>query len=173
MFLVWLRIHWRISIILKTSSNIKVHEVMFFWYAKVHISWKYTQYAIYWDKTKIFFRQNKLYKKMPSFFFCELQLITFLLLICDSYMKHKVFLSRTVCRIFCFRFCFIFIKVYIFVQQNAWTVCLTLKHHNSFQIKIIEKPHTVLLPGLWFLSYNKKFWNPIISVWARAPQKLT
>ena len=31
-------------------------------------------------------------------------------------------LSKTVCGIFHFRFCFIFIKVYIFVQQNAWTL---------------------------------------------------
>ena len=36
-------------------------------------------------------------------------------------LKHKVRLSKTVCGIFHFRFRFIFIKVYIFVQQNAWT----------------------------------------------------
>ena len=37
-------------------------------------------------------------------------------------LKHKVRLSKTVCGIFHFRFRFIFIKVYIFVQQNAWTL---------------------------------------------------
>ena len=37
-------------------------------------------------------------------------------------LKHKVCLSKTVCGIFHFRFRFIFNKVYIFVQQNAWTL---------------------------------------------------
>ena len=36
-------------------------------------------------------------------------------------LKHKVRLSKTICRTFHFRFRFVFIKVYIFVQQNAWT----------------------------------------------------
>ena len=46
-------------------------------------------------------------------------------------LKHKIRLSKTVCGIFHFRFRFVFIKVYIFVQQNAWT--LTLKRHNSLE----------------------------------------
>ena len=37
-------------------------------------------------------------------------------------LKHKIRLSKTVCGIFHFRFRFVFIKVYIFVQQNAWTI---------------------------------------------------
>ena len=37
-------------------------------------------------------------------------------------LKHKVTLSKAVCGIFHFRFRFVFIKVYIFVQQNAWTL---------------------------------------------------
>ena len=37
-------------------------------------------------------------------------------------LKHKVRLSKIVCGIFHFRFRFVFIKVYIFVQQNAWTL---------------------------------------------------
>ena len=36
--------------------------------------------------------------------------------------KHKVRLSKTLCRIFHFRLRFVFIEVYIFVQQNAWTL---------------------------------------------------
>ena len=36
-------------------------------------------------------------------------------------LKHKVRLSKTVCGIFHFRFHPVFIKVYVFVQQNAWT----------------------------------------------------
>ena len=37
-------------------------------------------------------------------------------------LKHNVHLSKTVCGIFHFQFCFVFIKVYIFLQQNAWTI---------------------------------------------------
>ena len=37
-------------------------------------------------------------------------------------LKYKVRLSETVCGIFHFRFRFVFIKVYIFVQQNGWTL---------------------------------------------------
>ena len=37
-------------------------------------------------------------------------------------LKHKVRSFKTVCGIFHFRFRFILIKVYIFVQQNAWTL---------------------------------------------------
>ena len=54
------------------------------------------------------------------------------------------------------------------VQQNAWT----LWPQNviiPFKIKTIEKPHTVLLPDLWFLSCNKKFWNSMISARVGAP----
>ena len=41
--------------------------------------------------------------KRHSFFFGELQHITVSLLICDSYeLKHKVYLPKTVCRIFLF-----------------------------------------------------------------------
>ena len=69
---------------------------------------------------------------MPSFFFREFHLITVLPSICDYQLKHKVHLSKTVSGIFHFRFRFVFIKVYIFVQQNSWTL-LTLKRHNSFQ----------------------------------------
>ena len=61
-------------------------------------------------------------QKMLSFFFRELQLITVLLLICDSYMSWSPrFVSLKICvefSIFWSRF--VFIKVDIFVQQNAW-----------------------------------------------------
>ena len=39
-------------------------------------------------------------------------------------LNHKVRLSETMCGIFYFRFRVAFIKVCIFVQQNAWTLCL-------------------------------------------------
>ena len=77
-------------------------------------------------------------------------------------LKHKVRLSKTVCGIFHFRICSVFIT---FLYNK-----MTLKRHNSFKIKRIEKPHIVLLPDLWFLSCNKKFQNSMISAWVRAPQ---
>ena len=44
-------------------------------------------------------------------------------------LKHKVHLSKITWGIFHFRFRFVFIKVYIFVQENVWT----LRRHNYFQ----------------------------------------
>ena len=87
-------------------------------------------------------------------------------------LKHKDHVSKTVCGIFHFRFRLVFIKVYIFVQQKARTLCLK-NVICPFKIKILEKPHTVLLPDLWFLSSNKKFKNSMISAWVGAPQKRT
>ena len=87
-------------------------------------------------------------------------------------LKHKARLSKTLCGIFHFWFRFVFVKFYIFIRQNAWTFWLK-NVIISFKIKIIEKPHIVLLPDLWFLSCNNKFENPMISAWVGAPQKLT
>ena len=39
-------------------------------------------------------------------------------------LKHKVSPSKTMCRIFHLQSPFTLIKVYIFVQQNAWTLYL-------------------------------------------------
>ena len=33
---------------------------------------------------------------------------------------------------------------------------LTLKRHNSFQIKVIEKPHAVLLPDLLIFKFQQE-----------------
>ena len=62
-------------------------------------------------------------KEYPFFFFRKLQLIsfTFNLRFLDE-LKHKVHLSKAVSGIFNFRSRFVFIKVYIFVQQNVWTI---------------------------------------------------
>ena len=123
-----------------------------------------THYTL--KKTQIFlsFGQNKRYKKCRLFFFCARtsahHSFTFNLRFLYE-LKHKVHLSKTVCGIFHFWFCFVFIKVYILVQQNAWT----LWFYNiiaPFKVKIIEKPHTVLIPAVWFLSCNK-FQNSKIS----------
>ena len=75
---------------------------------------------LHWDKTqmlkKISVGQNKRYKKC-IFFFHKLQLIIILVLICNSY------------------------KVYIFVQQKAWTLWVW-NIIIPFEIKLIEKPYT-------------------------------
>ena len=74
-------------------------------------------------------------KKMHSFFFREIQLVTVLFLIIIIILfyynlvlffklKHKVHLSIIVCGIFHFRFRLVFTKVYISVQQKAWTLCI-------------------------------------------------
>ena len=47
-------------------------------------------------------------------------------------LKHKVCLSKTVCRIFHFGFLIISIKVYIFCSKKCIN-SLILKGHNSFQ----------------------------------------
>ena len=60
-----------------------------FWYdVKLHILLMFLQYTICWEKTqiKIFPTHNKCYKKYTLFSSCELQLITVLLLMCDSYI---------------------------------------------------------------------------------------
>ena len=98
-----LRIHWRVSTILKTSN--KVYEVVPFWCVKIGTFWKCIQYTIFLS----------LAPNHHSFTF-NLRF---------SYeLKHKVCLSKTVFGIFNFRFRFVFVKVYIFVQQNVWTVWL-------------------------------------------------
>ena len=113
---------------------------------------------------------------MPSFFFNNLQLIMVLLLIFASYTSWSTrFVSKAVCGIFHFRFHFILIILYF-----CSTKCmdsLTLKRNSfktiPFEIKIKEKPHTVLLRDLWFLRCNKKFWNSVTATWVGAPEKLT
>ena len=77
---VFLRIHWRLFPILKASNKSVWKNV--FWYVKVCIFWKCIQML-----KKIFFRQNKRYKKCPLFSFCELQLIIVVFLICHFYMS--------------------------------------------------------------------------------------
>ena len=61
--------------------------------------------------------------KMHSFFFHELQLISFTFNLQFLYeLKHKVHLSKTACGIFHFPSRSVFIKLYISTQKNAWTL---------------------------------------------------
>ena len=83
-------------------------------------------------------------------------------------LKRKVCLFKIVGGIFHFQFCFVFIKDYIFSSTKSMDF-LTLQRHNPFKIKVIEKPHIVLLRTLWFLSCNKTFWNSMMPIWVGAP----
>ena len=107
-------------------------------------------------------------QKMPIFFssFNSSQFY----LICDSEankLKHKSRLFESVCGVFHFLLRFVFIKVYIFVQQNEWTLWLQ-NVIILFKIKIIEKQLTVL-----FFLLQQEAWkfNDICVV--GAPQNLT
>ena len=125
--------------VLKAYDNFKnkqksVWSKFFFWYVKARIFWKCIQYTIHWDKIRTL-------KKFPSDKISGTKHALFLLSQTPSNqnsafnlrflyeLEHKVRLSQTVGGIFHFRFRFVFIEVYIFVQQNAWTLWL----YNSFQ----------------------------------------
>ena len=56
-----------------------------------------------------------------------------------------------------------------FIFSTKCINSLTLKRHDSFQY-YNKKNHTVLLTDLWFLHFNKKLWNSVISAWVGAPQ---
>ena len=59
------------------------------WYVNIHMLWKFIQYTIHWDKTRIkkIFQTRQTLQKIHSFFFCELQLTPVLPLIRDSCMS--------------------------------------------------------------------------------------
>ena len=87
------------------------------------IFWKFIQYTIHWDKTQMLkkFPLDKINVTINALtsFFHELQLITVLLLIRNSYISWSTNFSKTVYGIFHFRFCLVFIKFYIFFQKKA------------------------------------------------------
>ena len=126
-----LRIYWRLLMILKTSNKSVWRND--FWYLKVCIFWKCIRYTIHWDKTQMLknlFRTKYTVPKIPWFFIRKLQLISLAFDLRFLHeLKHKTHLSKTVCGIFHFLFRFVFIELYIFIQQNAWT----LKLSNLFQ----------------------------------------
>ena len=89
-----------------------------FWSVEVCIFWKFTQYTRHRGKTKMFKKisPDKMnITKMHSFFFRELQLITVLLLIRDSYMSwSKSFVSLKVCVVFSISYSVSFLLKFIF-----------------------------------------------------------
>ena len=127
----FLSIHWRLSIILKTTNKSVWRNA--FWYVEVCIFWKCIQYTIHWDKTQILKKilSDKINGTKNALFFPSRDPThhSFALNFRFLYeLKHKICLSKSVCGIFQFQFRFVFIKVYNFVQQNTWTLWL-----DSFQ----------------------------------------
>ena len=136
------RIHWRLSMISETSN--KMYEVNVFWNVKVCIFWKCIQYTILSDKTQFF-------RKFPSGKTNNIK-NTFLL---TTAQKTVQFYFQFVILIWAeaqgsslwncvWDYPFLMDKVYIFVQQNVWTLWLQ-NVITPFNIEIIEKPHTDLL----------------------------
>ena len=86
--LPYLKIQWRLSTILETSNKSVWSNI--FWYVKICIFWKCIQYKIHWDNTQVL-KKSPLDKisstKNTLSFFRELQRITVLLLISNSYMS--------------------------------------------------------------------------------------
>ena len=122
---------------------------------------------------KNFLRTRQTFQKVHSFFFRELQLITVLRLIHDSYISWS---TRFVSLKECWGFSILnsgsfWLSLYFYSTKSM--AYLTLKRSIPFKIKIIGKPHILLLPDLWLLSFNKKFQNSAISAWVGATQKLT
>ena len=94
---------------------------------KVCMLWKCIQYTIHWNEILMLkkFSSDKINGTKNKLFFLSQALthhsFTFNLQFLYE-LKHKVCLSKTVSGIFHFWFGLVFIKVYIFVQQNAWTL---------------------------------------------------
>ena len=96
--------------------------------------------------------------KKALFFFHELQLITVLLLTCDSYMNWSTrFISLKLCVRFSIFHSVSFLLKFIFFSNKMHGLFDFKNVIISFKIKITEEPHTVFRPDLWFLTCKKKF----------------
>ena len=95
---------------------------------------------------------------MKSFFFRELQLITVLLLICNSYTSWGTwFISLKLCLVF-----FIFDSVYFLLKFIFLLYIWTLWLQNviiRFEIKIAEKTHTSFAPRPQIFKLQQEDWK--------------
>ena len=111
---------------LKKATKVYGVGINIFWCVTAYIFWKFIQYTVHWDKTKMLkkFPSDKInVRKMYSFFFLEIRLNTVLLLIhnfCTSWITKLSSLKLS--GIFHFQFSLVFMKVYNFVQQKACTL---------------------------------------------------
>ena len=117
------RLHWRLSTILKTSDKNIWSNI--FWYVKVCIFWKRIQYTIHWDKTQIL-------KKFCSDKINGTKNALVVLLQAPTHhsstfnlwflyeLKHKVCLFKYVFGIFHFWFCFVLLKfIFLFNKMHG------------------------------------------------------
>ena len=101
---------------------------------------------------KIISGWNKRYKKCPLFSFVSSNSSQFYFAIL-VWAEAQWFVSLKLCVRF-FNFDSVsFLLKFTFICSIKYMDSLTLKRHNSFKIKIIEKPMTVLLPDL-YVSWN-------------------
>ena len=126
-------------------------------------------YTIYWDKTQMFKKvsRDKISIRKNALFILSRasthHSLTFNL-------WHMSWRTGFICLKLCVG-CFIFGSA-SFLLKFIW---FKKKHELfDFKIKIIGKPHTVLvlLPDLWFLSCNTKFEKSVVPGWVEAPLKL-
>ena len=131
-----LRIYWKHSTILKTSSkSVSSND---FWYLEKYIFWNFIEDAImYWDKTNI----HKIHSDKINF--TKMQEWSSEYLFLYAILNQKVNLFKGVWEIFHFRFFLSFIKVCFCSLKSVDS--LILKRQNFFHIKTMEKPHTGLL----------------------------
>ena len=128
------------NLLIECPNEVNKHKSVWsnvLWYVKVCIFWKCIQYTIHWDETQML-------KKFPSikiigtknalfFVFRRLQLITVLLLICDSYVNWSTrFVSLKLCVGFPFSIPFRFYWS-LYLYSTKYMDSLTLKRHNFFQ----------------------------------------
>ena len=99
-----LKIHWRLSMILKTSKEVYEDVI---WYLKVYIFWWFIQYTIYWDKPQMLKKDSsdKINGTKNALFFHSQapahHSFTFNLL-----LERNVRLLEKICGNFHIRFCF-------------------------------------------------------------------
>ena len=128
-----------LSINLKDALKVfNVFVINVFGYFKVYVFWKFIQYTLHWDKTQMLkknFSDKINVTKNALFPFRELQLITLLLLTCNSYTSSsKRFISLKLCVRFSIFDSVSFLLLFIFFSTKSMG-SLTLKRHNSFQNK--------------------------------------
>ena len=114
------------------------------------------------------FPSDKINGTKNALFFCELQLITVLSLICNSYMRwNTCFVSlKNMCVSFHFGICFFFIKVCC--SSTKFMDSLTLKRHNSFQNQNNRKATHSFAPSALIFKLQLEVWkfNHICVSWS-------
>ena len=118
------------------------------WFKSIYIL-KSFQFTIYWEKTqilKIFPSDIRYYKKYIVFFSCELQLITVLLLICDSYMSWstRFISSLKICLGFSIFDSVLFLPKFIFFVNSKKHILFDFKGASTKNCESVKKQKFVM-----------------------------